>query len=81
VAELSPPLDAIAVPPELVEGIADEAAWHDDARAEPKQPAAEVTEEPVETEQRAPEPPVRAEDAEPAPEPETEPEPAARTGT
>jgi DNA-binding transcriptional MerR regulator len=31
VAALSPPLDAIAVPSELLEGIADEAAWHEDA--------------------------------------------------
>jgi DNA-binding transcriptional MerR regulator len=30
VAALSPPLDAIAVPSELLEGIADEAAWHED---------------------------------------------------
>jgi DNA-binding transcriptional MerR regulator len=73
VAELSPPLDAMEVPPELVEGIADEAAWHDDARAEEATIAAEVT-PPVETEQRAPEPPVPVEDA--APERETEPEPA-----
>jgi DNA-binding transcriptional MerR regulator len=38
VAALSPPLDAIAVPSELLEGIADEAAWHEDApprRAKP----------------------------------------------
>jgi DNA-binding transcriptional MerR regulator len=34
VAALSPPIDAIAIPSELVEGIAEEAAWHDDARAE-----------------------------------------------
>lgn len=34
VAALSPPIETIGVPPELVEGIAEEAAWHDDARAE-----------------------------------------------
>jgi len=36
IAALSPPIDSMVVPPELVEGIADEAAWHDDARAEAK---------------------------------------------
>jgi DNA-binding transcriptional MerR regulator len=40
VAALSPPLDAIAVPSELLEGIADEAAWHEDARSETAAPPA-----------------------------------------
>jgi DNA-binding transcriptional MerR regulator len=49
VAALSPPLDAIAVPSELLEGIADEAAWHEDARAEGAQGEATPATPPSET--------------------------------
>jgi DNA-binding transcriptional MerR regulator len=49
VAALSPPLDAIAVPSELLEGIADEAAWHEDARADAAQGEATPDTPPPET--------------------------------
>lgn len=45
VAALSPPLDAIAIPPELVEGIVDEDAWMEDARADGARMAAEDAED------------------------------------
>ena len=41
VSALSPPIDVIAVPPELLEGIAEEAAWREDARAETARPPTE----------------------------------------
>jgi DNA-binding transcriptional MerR regulator len=69
VAGLSPPLDAIAVPPELVEGIAEEAAWHDDARAEAVETDAKTPELTEETSG------VPVADARSDPEPEPEPEP------
>lgn len=53
VAALSPPLDSIAVPPELVEGIAEEAAWHDDARAEDAARARETAEDTIAQEEPA----------------------------
>jgi DNA-binding transcriptional MerR regulator len=90
VAALSPPLDAISVPSELLEGIADEAAWHEDARSEtaaPPAPAPSPT-EPVEAEAEETAPasstdaPKAAEpEPQPEPEPEVQPEPEPRPET
>ena len=86
VAALSPSLDAVAVPPELVEGIAEEAAWREDARAEAAEPttpepAPERTPDPdpapvaaAQAEAPAPDPVAPAE-ANPEPEPESETKP------
>ena len=88
VAALSPPLDAIAVPSELLEGIADEAAWHEDARAETAAAPAPAQPQPTETEAEAEESapdasPVepQATRPEPEPEPEVQPEPEPRPET